>query len=219
MFAPEDLKAILKPYLYTTQSGITILNHPLVQSLPHAPQMNRLVNRQYEQKMVHLGAAEATGDWDTYVFLHERPYRSRALRGIMRKVPADQYWPLIRSVWIDTENLWQWGGLKRTLLLANKAHKELLMNDAEREVLREMEEVAPLIFRGFSPPGRPKGWSWTFDRTKAEWFARRWRTDNMGHVAIGEVDTKDIIAYFEGRNEWEVVVDPTKVRIMEVVAV
>lgn len=219
MFAPEPLNPILEPYIYTTKSGITMLNHPLVQSIFHVPAMNGVVNRQYSQKMKILAEVINKRDWDSYVFLHERPYRSRALRGIMHKVPPDQYWPLVRSVWIDTENLWQWGSLKRTLLLAKKPLRDLLMNDAEREMLRGMDEVTPLIFRGFSPPGRSRGWSWTFDRDKAEWFARRYADEGTARVAIGEVDTKDIIAYFEGRNEWEVVVDPITVRVMEVVPV
>lgn len=218
MFAPEELHPVLKPYLYTTTSGVDVLGHPLVQCVFYTPHQNKILNHAYHQKMKLVAESINKSDWDSYVFLHERPYRAKALRGVMNKIPPDQYWPLIRSVWIDTENLWQWGELKRTLLLAKKPLRRLLMNEAEREMLNGMQEVTPLIFRGFSPPGKAKGWSWTFDRTKAEWFAKRFAEKGTGRVAIGEVYTKDIIAYFESRNEWEVVVEPSKVNIMEVVS-
>lgn len=213
-FGFEELNPALGAYLYTTPSGITMLNHPLVQSVFHAPQLNKQMNNALKVKQRLLSEALVDGEWESYVFLHERPYRAQALARHMGRIPPEEYWRLLRTVWMDTENTWQWGRLKHKLLQARKPHRALLMSEDEHKMIASLGEIAPLIFRGYTPPGKALGWSWTFDRDKAEWFARRFMFDRKPHVAIGEVFTQDIIAYFEGRNEWEVVVDPKKVKIL-----
>ena len=57
-----------------------------------------------------------------------------------------------------------------------------------------------------------KGWSWTTDPDKAEWFARRFAVRGKEcFVAEGTVSKQYVIAYFTGRNESEIVVDPRRV--------
>lgn len=217
IFAPEKLNPALAAHLHTTKGGWEMVNHPLVQCILYSPPMNRMLNRQYEAKLKHLATAILEKDWESYIFLHERPYRAGALAHIMHRVSDSEYWLLVRHVWMDTENLWQWGTLKRRILMAKRPMRELLMNEAERQMIDSLEEVAPLIFRGYASPGRIHGWSWTFDRKKAEWFALRYSgVTTRPRVAIAEVYRRDIVAYFEGRREWEVVVDPQNIRVMEV---
>ena len=49
--------------------------------------------------------------------------------------------------------------------------------------------------------------SWTLDRQTAEWFAHRFGEN--GTVYEAQIDKKHIYAYFSGRNESEVIVDPS----------
>lgn len=51
-----------------------------------------------------------------------------------------------------------------------------------------------------------KALSWTLDRSIAEWFATRF--DEDGTVYQAQIDKSHIYAYFDGRNESEVIVDP-----------
>lgn len=213
-YDPEELHPNLGPYVYTTRTGLTMLNHPLVQQPFMAPHLNKQANKMYAYKLGAVAQAILDKNWELFVFLHERPYRAKALSRIMKKVPDEEYWPLLRSVWIDTENLWQWGPLVRRLLLADKSHRSRLMYEHEQVHIQRLPEVAPLIFRGYSLPGKARGWSWTFDRDKAEWFARRFAT-KTADLAIGEVYRKDIVAYITGRDEEEVIVDPHNVRVLE----
>ena len=63
---------------------------------------------------------------------------------------------------------------------------------------------------------RESGISWTLDYNKAEWFARRFLAGGTGYGVVAEAicNPKDVIAYFESRGEKEIVIDPSKVRIL-----
>jgi hypothetical protein len=88
------------------------------------------------------------------------------------------------------------------------------MNPQERRFLARQRERLT-IYRGCRS-GRKIGWSWTLDRRKAKWFARRFEEYVEGSpiVLIGEVNKKDVIAYFASRKEKEIVVDPKKVTVV-----
>ena len=64
-----------------------------------------------------------------------------------------------------------------------------------------------------------KALSWTLDRDTAEWFAHRFGEN--GTVYGAQIHKSHIYAYFSGRNEDEVIVDPkhlteiTQIQAME----
>ena len=68
------------------------------------------------------------------------------------------------------------------------------------------------IFRGYGFHNS-HGWSWTISREKAEWFGNRFAKELGGipRVATGKIKKSDIIAYFDGREEKEIVCDPKSV--------
>lgn len=158
--------------------------------------------------------ALASGDHDGYIYLHERPDR---LLAFTRLPPLRdrEWWRLLGLIWTDTEyphvNLDVW-----TMLLSSKrSGREEIMSPDDRAALAAMPaEFA--VYRGYcSRSSDWRGLSWTLKREIAEWFARRavW----FGHdaeptLASGTVARADVIAYFTGRQESEVVVLPESVR-------
>jgi hypothetical protein len=77
------------------------------------------------------------------------------------------------------------------------------------------------VYRGFIGK-RGKGLSWTIDQSKAEWFARRFAMlTHLGQPRLmeGIVKKKDVLAYFNGWKEKEIVVDPANVRSLRTSAV
>ena len=52
-----------------------------------------------------------------------------------------------------------------------------------------------------------KALSWSLNQETAEWFAHRFGEN--GTVYEAQIDKKHIYAYFSGRNESEVIVDPS----------
>lgn len=68
------------------------------------------------------------------------------------------------------------------------------------------------IYRGVGVSRNEKGLSWTNDKNTALWFAQRFNYgDKHGYLLEGTVCKKDILAYFNTRNEKEVLVDYKKV--------
>ena len=62
---------------------------------------------------------------------------------------------------------------------------------------------------------RDKGIAWTTEREKAVWFANRFAVlDRFGEPKLltGVARKEDVLGYFTGRGESEVVMDPAKVK-------
>ncbi|MFZ3577444.1 hypothetical protein [Virgibacillus sp. DJP39] len=55
-----------------------------------------------------------------------------------------------------------------------------------------------------------KAYSWTLDKETAQWFSTRFK--DVGEVYEAYIETKNIVAYIEKRNEKEVVVLPSKLK-------
>lgn len=201
------------------------LRHPLVYRVPYWDGENPLINRQYAHKREALSKARRDGDWNTVIFLHERPYRAAALAMIAPFIDSDaDYWRLVASVWTDTENFWQERGLWLRLLTATKARRatrHLMMTEQERAKYDALPN-ALTVYRGGSSgtyrfpaaSGRRKsaqsGFSWTTDRNVARWFSGRFLRDGEhGLVYERTVARSDVIALLDGRGEHEVLLLPT----------
>jgi hypothetical protein len=219
-FAPEELHEDLKPYLGETTMRWMALKHPLVFVVPWHDHSAKQANQMYAYKTEAVAAALAEKEWLTYIYLHERAYRAQALATIADKVTDDEeYWLLLRDVWIDSENIWQWGTKNlRALLEADRPGRaEGLMDEMERANIAQMTQEVT-IYRGYvGGRGTQKGWSWTLNPRKAEWFAQRisGSGDTMA-VATATINKDDIIALFHGRQEAEVIIDPRRLRRIKV---
>jgi hypothetical protein len=207
----EPLVDELKQYL-TTSHNMKVLRHPLVYGVPYSKEMNALYNEQLKHKKTRIKEARAAKNWILYIMLHERPHRINALMEIYTEIENNQqYWELVRDVLMDSENLWQHKSHIR-LLLSMKEGRHHLMTYEEQDFLSKLDDNIT-IYRGCTPRNRG-GTSWTLDKEKAEWFAKRFSTEKPT-LLIGECKKKDVIAYFEGRNEKEIIIFPEKVKVKE----
>ncbi|MDP9471923.1 MAG: hypothetical protein M3Q71_14880, partial [Chloroflexota bacterium] len=57
-----------------------------------------------------------------------------------------------------------------------------------------------------------RGVSWTEDRERAVWFARRFSFNGPGTLLTAEVFPEHVLGIFHGRGEVEIVVDPKRLR-------
>ena len=81
------------------------VHHPLV-----VCELSQNPNRLYRRKKKLVATAEADGDWDLNISLHERPYRIEALEHATQKGLSEspsEYWRLVGRVWRDSENIRQ----------------------------------------------------------------------------------------------------------------
>lgn len=167
-------------------------------------------------KSVDVAAAAERRDWGLWLLLHERPYRPRALAGLVTdpRVSDDQWWRLVGDTWTDTEfpsgaatdwNLiWQ----------SPRPGRDVVMHLDEQAVVAALPD--PLrVWRGGSGTRDEvaAGWSWTRDESKALWFAQRWGGGDATVVA-GNVCRSDVLAVFDRRGESEVVVRPGTVQLV-----
>lgn len=217
----EPLNSNLAEHL-GQMSRFQALRHPLIYMVPYHEMHNAVLNRQYAYKLESLAKAEADHDWSTYVFLHERPYRLDALTYVLDEIgiPDKEKWPLLINVWTDSENINQnlneWiNAWTAGLNDGNVCH--LGMDKAEVAALAALPNRFT-IYRGVGHEDAIDGLSWTTDRKKAEWFAKRWShaDDHESIVAIGKVDKADVLAHLRGRGESEIVVLPDNVKITKI---
>lgn len=219
---PPDLHPDLVPYVDEGGRFGPVLHHSLVIEMFYDPLHNGRINRLYEAKLAAIDAAADAMDWDTFVFLRERPYRLDAFAYIAEEIEDDAtYWRLLASLWIDTENLWQNVDLWREFLDADRPGRtEYLMDDdADRTMFEHVPDMLT-VYRGvcIDDLDDDSGLSWTSDETRAEWFARRFASvrGDEPTVLVGTVNKGDVIATFAGRGEEEVVVLPEHVTITAV---
>lgn len=95
-----------------------------------------------------------------------------------------------------------------------EASKKTLMDPEEYQKYEELRKGKTLtVYRGVGYDGKPSGLSWTLSLEKAIWFANRFNPDNAKVYKMDIDLTKhknNILAYFDGRNEQEVIVDVYK---------
>lgn len=190
----EPLHPDLAARVISTEIG-PILHHPLIVTyLPHPA----LANVQYAQKLEALDAAIKQQDWNTYVWLHERPYRADALRAIVDNLNDDDYWGLVSSVWVDSENVWENQDTWIRLLTARQGKPG--------DDISELPDVLT-IYRGAIEGMNEDGLSWTLDRNLAIWFAKRLaRATDCPVLLTATVAKRDVDGYFTNRNESEIVI-------------
>ena len=105
---------------------------------------------------------------------------------------------------------------KEIIEFFKRADKSTLMNKEEQGAYKAILSKPTLtLYRGVGFEGKPNGLSWTIDVDKARWFANRYNAKNPQVYKL-VIDTtkykKAILAYFDSRNECEVVVDIYKVK-------
>lgn len=188
-----------------------MLRHPLVYDIM-VRAMPGMANRQYAMKQRQLAEAEAEKDWHTVVWLHERPYRLKALLDyvigrdmdgfiIPLQLHSREHDDLVTDVWIDSENidqhLFEWNAL------LNNGHGIWLGGDEGREAFDALPDPIP-AWRG----GTVGDWSWTTDPDVAEFFSRR-----SGYpVRHALIPKADVFGYLLQRSEAELMVRLTPER-------
>jgi hypothetical protein len=209
-FKVEPLHPTLAPFIFERPGVGPVIHHKLVISVMHHKSLNGFVNRQYLAKRDALDEAARTKNWHRYVFLHERPYRFDALRDVVGLTDAE-HWELVGSVWQDCENVHEsFAGWVETWS-SDRPGREHAMSEEDRAALAKLPQRLT-VYRGSAHVRPRRGLSWTLDRDRAEWFARRFATrGGRPRVISGVVHRSRVLAYFTARDESEIVALPADV--------
>lgn len=205
----EELHPDLKPYLGEAESLGTCLRHPLVFAVPYIELWNARYNEQYRHKCEYRDKAFNEGNWGSYIFIHEKPYRVEALYELERDhgdvVPDEEFWKMFGEVWTNIENMWQMDDEIRELLDMAQFHKrkkkKSMMDDDELALLDSLPNQF-VVYRGHQLIN-DWGLSWTLSPWRAKWFANRW-SDPNATVTRATIRKANVIGLFLGRSEMEV---------------
>lgn len=88
------------------------------------------------------------------------------------------------------------------------ADKKYLMSQEEYQHYLELPDHLT-VYRGIHDDGNKKGLSWTTDRQKAIWFAKRFCSKGDTCLLLSaDIQKSEALAYFSGRNEEEIICQP-----------
>lgn len=192
-----DLKACLD-----TVGVFEMIRHPLVVMIYHDEDfIIEQANQIFEHKKKALEEALDKAEYAKYVWLHERPYRLQAFLVVDQYLARKARLDVLREIWTDTENFWQYAEEWEGLL------EEYEGKDAFKTLKPLPKEFT--IYRG----GSKSGLSWTLDLERAKWFARRYGKTHPLWKSV--VKKRNVIAYFTDRGEEEIVILPRGHTIIE----
>lgn len=196
-----------------------MVKHPYVVTFMNDLTAAKHINALYFQKKTQVENAYIAKNWFHYVRLHERAFRVHALeKSIDAGLTGPDYWEIIRYVWIDSESIHQtidlWKELWKSDIPDRIRH---VMNDAEQDAYASLPDKVE-IYRGYLGAAAVNGMSWTTDRDKAVWFARRFSSfiKEPMFVASGVISKTNILAYLLGRSEEEIVAVPEDIENIKV---
>ena len=198
------------------------LLHPMIHEIFYDPSMNFRYNAMLKfykhQMMKHFQEAILTQELRPWVFLFEpiqRPYKLVFLEIYSSQMSTEVYWEMFGDTWCEIENHYQHQEVIKYLIYETEHdfnERQLMFNEDELQVWNNLPDEPLTVYRGYVHRGARRGWSWTFSPAKALFFAKRLARENqISKVVKGQVARRDIIAFFDRRNEREVVIDPRMV--------
>lgn len=221
----NEVKRIARIFLYMNiQQGNFpfIIYHPVFETSTHPAmidgdwKMLNLMNpeelEQAREAMLPIIAKQT--DVYNVVMLIRKPYQLTFLKHIRPYLSKEDQDKTLATVWVNVENPNQDANvsLRTAASWFRNANKKYLM-DADELAYYEKLPQHLIVYRGVSVGRNPKGLSWTWSLDTAKWFAHRFDVDDQkGYVQMASVDKSEILAYFNGRNEDELVVDTSKIK-------
>jgi len=218
----EQVKDVAKIFLHMgvgkTKFSPIVVKHPFADS---GITMIRTENGDYE--MVNLLKEEDLEKWRRYVeknimkagsafhlyMMITKSYALVFLDYISEYLSDSDYSSILSSAWLMSENpnLDPNFNKKKLLALFQRADPCMLMDENEYAKFRSLDDTVTL-YRGVTSYNAKnvKALSWTLDEKVAEWFACRY--GEKGTVYEAQISKEHIYAYFDGRSEAEVIVDP-----------
>lgn len=217
-----DLKAIQDvaiAFLYQdieeTQFSPVVVIHPIFESgIVYSPRSRSMVNiledkdglseimEYYSRRII-----KADGISSIYMLIRDS-YKLTFFKFISQYLSPRDYAEYLADAWTISENPNQDVNvsLSQAAKLFKNADKKYLMTAKEYKVYSDLPDTFT-VYRGVAVRRNPNGMSWTRNKSTAEWFSERFNLENeRGYVQVATAHKKDVLAYFNSRNEDEIVI-------------
>ena len=155
------------------------------------------------------------GDLHKIHFLIRAPYRLAFIKQCEQYLSEKDFAGLLADAWVSSENPNQDANCSISCLIKmfKRCNKKYLMQEKDYEVYKSLPDTFN-IYRGVAVGRNPKGLSWTQNLETAKWFANRFnRGTKKGYVQMGIAKKEHVLAYFNTRNEDEIVYNSKKLDI------
>lgn len=142
------------------------------------------------------------------------PYKMTWFKYCNKFMSEKDFGNYLEDCWVSQENPNQDVNVSRkeSVSYFKKANKKYLMTEEDFEYYNNLPDEIE-VWRGVSPGREEYGLSWTDDYDKAIWFKRRFERDGSeGYLLSAKIKKEDVLAYFNSRNESELVVDVFKIK-------
>lgn len=143
-------------------------------------------------------------------FCVSKPYRMLYLSLAFPYLTKKERSEIMHEVWISVENINNNVNVSQMeiLKMLRKCNPKYLMGQENYEVYENLPDTF-VVYRGLQENAQEDGLSWTLSKDVAEWFASRF--ENNGEIIEKTVHKAEVIAYFNDREEEEIILDIKKV--------
>lgn len=148
-------------------------------------------------------------NYQMFTMLIMKPYLPAFFKYTKSFLSVKDYSEFLAQMWITVEftNSDENISPKSFIEIFKKADKRYLMDKDENKTLKSLPDEIT-IYRGVKPNSSTKALSWSLNKEVAQWFADRF--EENGKVYSAKIKKENVLAYFNGRKEEEVVVNYTR---------
>lgn len=218
-----NVKEIAKAFLYLEPQVIEsipmFVDHPYFSSrvtMTKSGELVDIIDNPDTLEKVRKDILETLdkGDLITPFCLIQEKYHLVFLKYIKQYLSKEDFSRRLAEAWITSENPNQDinVSINEFIRWFKQADRNSLMKPEELKYYNKLPNEVK-IYRGVAV-GRAEqqGLSWTCNFKTAKWFSERFNHSNQkGYILSGKVKKEDIFAYFNGRNEDEILCNSKKV--------
>ena len=215
----KSIKSIVLSFLYfdieETEFSPIVVTHPIFESgivmLPNSNKpYNILEDEDAYNEIIecYKNRIDKANSIDTLFYMIRKSYKLTFIKFIETYLSIEDLSTLLAEAWTSSENPNQDVNVSLAQLtrMFKKTNKKYLMTDEEYEIYNNLPETFT-VYRGVASGRNAKGMSWTQNLEVAEWFANRFNYGNKGYIQRATANKKDVLAYFNRRDEDEIVIN------------
>ena len=215
----KSIKSIVLSFLYfdieETEFSPIIVTHPIFESgivmLPNSNKpYNILEDEDAYNEIIecYKNRIDKANSIDTLFYMIRKSYKLTFIKFIEKYLSIEDLSTLLAEAWTSSENPNQDVNVSLTQLtrMFKKTNKKYLMTEEEYEIYNNLPETFT-VYRGVASGRNPKGMSWTQSLEVAKWFSNRFNYGNKGYIQQATANKKDVLAYFNRRDEDEIVIN------------
>lgn len=217
---------IVEPSIANEELGELFLIHPYTQSAFVGIQNNgnlQMINILESEKNYQLWREHVFKQIDSlslhqiWVMLISNPWYLTWLKIIKCYLSKEDFAQLLGELWVSQENPNSDVNvsIEEAISWFKEADKKNLMSEEDYLIFQSLPKEIE-VYRGVSLGRNKMGLSYTKNKTKAEWFKKRFETENEKGILLHSIIKKEnVLAYFNTRDEDELVVDSLSINFNE----